>query len=151
MWSSDWLTQSSDWMYTLWDAHRCSLDWMFVRLFCVALSLWRIRLTTFAGDAMTIARVLCRGVSSSSSARCLTTDYRLSIFTQIKNYRGRGYFREKNFFDLIKCFCLVTTILETFSDLKRRKFSVLKNQLHPYLRENYKTGPILHLLPLTFS
>ena len=97
MWSSNWLTWSSDWMYTLWDAHRCSLDWMFVRLFCVALSLWRIRLTTFAGDAMTIARVLCRGMSLSYSACCLTTDYRLSIFTRTKTNRGGGIFGRKIF------------------------------------------------------
>ena len=92
-----YIKRSSDWMYALWEAHRRSLDWMFVRLFCVALSLWRIRLTTFAGDAMTIARVLCRGVSSSSSARCLTTDYRLSIFTQVKTIRGGGIFGRKIF------------------------------------------------------
>jgi hypothetical protein len=100
MWSSDWLTQSSDWMYALWDAHRCSPCRTFARRFCVALSLWRIRLATLAGDAMTIARVLCRGVSSSGSACCLTIDYRLSIFTRTKII-GAGYFREKNFFDLM--------------------------------------------------
>ena len=97
MWSSDWLIQSSDWMRTFRDAHRYSPCRTFDRHFYVALSLWRIRLTTFAGDAMTIARVLCRGASLSSSARCLTTDYRLSIFTRTKTNRGGGIFGRKIF------------------------------------------------------
>ena len=143
MQSSDWLTQSSDWMYALWDQHMRSLCRTFARRFCVTLSLWRIRLATLAGDAMTIVRVLCRGASLSGSARCLTIDYRLSIFTRTKNHRGRGYFREKNFFDLMIQFCLVTTILETFSDLKRRKtFSDLKRRsnLHPTFTGKLQNG-----------
>ena len=92
-----YIKRSSDWMCTLWDAHKRSLCRTFARRFCVALSLWRIRLATLAGDAMTIAWVLCRGVSSSGSARCLTIDYRLSIFTQVKNYRGGVFSGEKIF------------------------------------------------------
>ena len=110
MWSSDWLTWSSDWMCTFRDWHMRSLCRTFARHFCVALSLWRIRLATLAGDAMTIARVLCRGVSSSSSALCLTIDYRLSIFPRIKTVKGHP-FREKKYFFRSICFCLGTIIL----------------------------------------
>ena len=50
--SRDWLTWSSDWMCALRDEHMRSLCRTFARRFCVALSLWRIRLATLAGGAM---------------------------------------------------------------------------------------------------
>ena len=98
MQSRDWLTWSSDWVCALRDEHMRSLCRTFARRFCVALSLWRIRLATLAGDAMTIARVLCRGVSLSGSACCLTIDYRLSIFTRTKNSTPRYISGEKIIF-----------------------------------------------------
>lgn len=87
--SRDWLTWSSDWMCALRDQHMRSLCRTFARRFCVALSLQRIRLATLAGDAMTIAQVLCRGGSPRGCSFCQTIDYRLSIFPRIEN-KGRG-------------------------------------------------------------
>lgn len=42
-------------------------------------------------------------------------DYRLYVFTQIKT---GGVFQEKNFFSLLICFALGTTIPETISDFR---------------------------------
>ena len=101
MWSRDWLTWSFDWMCALRDEHIRSLCRTFARRFCVALSLQRIRLATLAGDAMTIARVLCRGVSLSGCSLCQTIDYRLFIFPRIKTPQ---YISGKKFIFLLNSF-----------------------------------------------
>lgn len=134
--SRDWLTQSSDWMCALQDQHMRSLCRTFARRFCVALSLWRIRLATLAGGAMSnwgiVQGWVFTGLFLLPSNR-LQTFY----FSSDRKERSGGVFREKKLFCLMKCFCLTPIIPKTFFDSKSQNYTIIP---HPTFTGKLQNG-----------